>query len=179
VACRASGLPRCPVLAVAGWAHVIRAAQRLPVREATIDGLNVTFADATWVQDQMEHGDNFQKPAAMMPDLPTMGEQRMTVYLTFRNLAKEVREYHGEEFSLVPEMGDEVPPFGAVIGEAPLSPGETLNTAIHFDFNTTRPHGLLVHWRRRKSVYFAPPLSAPALPHGPRGGASPRRPKRA
>ena len=160
------------VLAVAGWAHVIRAAQRLPVRDATVDGLNVTFADATWVQDQMEHGDNFQKPAAMMPDLPTMGEQRMTTYLTFRNLSKEVREYHGEEFSLVPEIGDELPPFGAVIGEARLAPGETLNTAIHFDIDTTRPHGkLLVHWRRgRKSFYFALPDPPQHYHLRPRGG---------
>jgi hypothetical protein len=159
------------VLAAAGWSHVIRAARRLPVREATVDGLNVTFADATWVVDQMEHGDNFQKPAAMMPDLPSAGQQRMSIYLTFRNRSAETREYHGEEFSLVPEIGDEVAPFGAVVGEARLAPGETLNTAIHFDFDTTRPHGkLLMSWRRgRRSVYFAvpdPPLHYHLRPRG-------------
>ena len=160
-------------LAVAGWGLLIQAARRLPVQEATIDGLQVRLQDARWVLDQMDHGENFRQPAAMMPDMPQLGQQRVTLYLALQNRTDELREYRGEEFFLVPEIGDEVPPFGAVIGQASLEPGQVINTGINFDINTTRPHGrLLVEWRHAgKTAYFPVPEPPEHFHLRPRGGA--------
>lgn len=160
------------VLAVAGWAILVQAARRLPVQEANIDGLNVRLEDARWIADQMEHGENFAKPAAMMPDMPAFGSQRLTVYLALENRSKELREYRGEEFYLVPEIGEKLPPFGAVVGTATLEPGQTINTGIHFDIDTRQPHGrLVVEWRHEnRSVYFPVPLPPEHYHLRPRGG---------
>lgn len=160
------------VLAGAGWGLLIRATRRLPVQEAEVGGLHLSLERATWIVDQMEHGTNFQKPAVMMPDLPTAGKQRVTVYLDFTNRSSEPRDFQGEEFYVVPEIGAEVPPLGAVVGEALLAPGQTLNTALHFDVETIRPHGrLLLRWRRGRRTFFFPIPDPPAHYHlRPRGG---------
>jgi hypothetical protein len=160
------------VLAVAGWAILVKAARRLPVQEANIDGLNVRLEDARWIADQMEHGENFAKPAAMMPDMPAFGSQRVTVYLALENRSEKLREYRGEEFYLVPEIGEKLPPFGAVVGTATLEPGQTINTGIHFDIDTRQPHGrLVVEWRHGdRSVYFPVPLPPEHYHLRPRGG---------
>ncbi|HET9225725.1 MAG TPA: c-type cytochrome [Thermoanaerobaculia bacterium] len=161
------------VLAAAGWAILARAVRRLPVQESTNYGIHVRLDDARWILDQMDHGENFRQPAAMMPDMPPMGFQRVTMYLALENRSDELREYHGEEFFLVPEIGEEVPPFGAVIGQASLEPGQTLNTAIHFDLDTTKPHGrLLVEWRHgKRSAWFPIPEPSEHFHLRPRGGA--------
>ncbi len=150
------------VLAAIGWGLLARSVRRLPVAEASIDGLDVRLEDARWILDQMEHGDNFQQPASMMPDLPAAGSQRVTAYLALGNRTRQVREFHGEEFFLVPEIGAELPPIGAVLGEAKLLPGQTLNTALHFDLDTRKPYGrLLMEWRRGdRTAYFAIPEPA-------------------
>src|SRR6185295_1357578 len=46
-----------------------------------------------------------------------------------------------------------------VVGEARLEPGQSMNTALHFDVDTSRPHGkLLMAWRAgRRSFYFPIP----------------------
>jgi hypothetical protein len=159
-------------LTAAGWGLLIQAARRLPVQEATLRGLHVRLDDARWVLDQMDHGENFQKPAALMPDMPQVGEQRVTMYLALENRSDGLQEYRGEEFFLVPEIGDEVAPFGAEIGEATLEPGQTINTAINFDLDTSRPHGrLLVAWRHAgKTAYFPVPEPAEHFHLRPRGG---------
>src|SRR5690349_20967632 len=72
-------------LAAVGWGLLVRAARRLPVREAEINGLNVRLEDARWIADQMDHGENFSQPAAMMPDMPEWGSQRVTMYLALEN----------------------------------------------------------------------------------------------
>ncbi len=163
------------VLSGAGWGLLLRSVRRLPVQEATLGGLSARLDQATWIADQMDHGENFQRPAVMSPDMPAPGRQRVTLYVTLRNLAQETRQYRGEEFFLVPEIGEEVPPFGALLGEAPLLPGQSLNTAIHFDLDTTRPHGkLLMSWRRgRESAYFAVPSPPEHYHLRPRGEALP------
>jgi hypothetical protein len=160
------------VLAAAGWGLLIRATRKLPVQEATIDGLNVSLGEARWILDQMDHGENFKKPATMMPDMPEWGSQRVTMYMALENRSKEMREYRGEEFFLIPEIGEEVPPFGAVIGQATLEPGQTINTAIHFDIDTRKPHGrLLVEWRHAdRSAFFPVPEPAEHFHLRPRGG---------
>ena len=160
-------------LAVAGWVLLVSAARQVPVREATINGLHVRFDEARWVLDQMDHGENFRQPAAMMPDMPPMGSQRVTTYIALENRSEGLREYRGEEFFLVPEVGDEVLPFGAVIGTDSLEPGQTINTAISFDVDTTQPHGRLhVEWRRDgKTAYFPVPEPAEHFHLRPRGGA--------
>lgn len=149
-------------LASVGWGLLVHSVRRLPVEQATIGGLDVRLDEARWILDQMEHGDNFQQPAAMMPDLPKAGAQRVTAYLQLGNRTAEVREFHGEEFYLVPEIGEPLPPIGAVLGEAQLAPGQTLNTALHFDLDTRKPYGrLMMRWRRGdKSAYFAIPEPA-------------------
>lgn len=159
-------------LAAAGWGLLIQTTRRLPVQEATVDGLTVRLDDARWILDQMEHGENFQKPAAMMPDMPQWGEQRVTMYLALHNGTDRPQAYRGEEFFLVPEIGEELPPFGAVIGEAVLEPGQTLNTAIHFDIDTRQPHGRIkMEWRRGdRAVYFPVPEPAEHFHLRPRGG---------
>ena len=146
----------------AGWALLVHSVRRLPVEAASLDGLDVRLDEARWILDQMEHGDNFQQPAAMMPDLPVAGAQRVTAFLALGNRTKEVREFRGEEFFLVPEIGEELPPIGAVLGEAKIAPGQTLNTALHFDLDTRKPYGrLLMRWRRgSRTAYF--PIPEPA-----------------
>ncbi|HSS77731.1 MAG TPA: hypothetical protein VLV54_13425 [Thermoanaerobaculia bacterium] len=159
-------------LAAVGWGLVLRAAHRIPVREAMFDDLDMRLEDATWVEDQMEHGTNFQKPTSMMPDLPGPGMQRVTLHMALRNRASKPREFHGEEFYLVPEIGRDLPPIGAVVGEATLGPGQTLNTALHFDLDTTKPHGkLLMKWQRgHKTAYFPIPEAPEHYHLRPRGG---------
>jgi hypothetical protein len=48
------------VLAGVGWGMLLQAAHRLPVKEATLDGLDLHLEQATWIEDQMEHGQSFQ-----------------------------------------------------------------------------------------------------------------------
>lgn len=160
------------VLAALGWGLVIQATRRIPARQATLDGVEVRLERASWIEDQMEHGENYQKPTSMMPDLPEPGLQRVTLNLALRNRAGAAREFQGDEFRLVPEIGKEVPPFGALVGEAHLAPGQTLNTAIHFDLNTTRPHGrLVVKWQQgHRAAYFPVPEPPEHFHLRPRGG---------
>ena len=160
------------ILAAVGWGLVIREGRRVPVRQATVDGLQVRLDQARWILDQMDHGENFQKPSTMMPDMPEWGKQRVTLDLAFYNRSKEPQIYAGEEFFLVPEIGPEVPPMGAQVGRARIGPGQALNTAIHFDFDTSEPHGKLrVEWRRRgESVYLPIPEPAEHYHLRPRGG---------
>lgn len=68
-------------MAVAGLLLVVQAGRKIPVREATIDGLALKMDEARWILDQMDHGENFGKPAAMMPGLPEFGKQRVTLDL--------------------------------------------------------------------------------------------------
>lgn len=159
-------------LAVAGWVLVIQAGRRIPAREATIGGLSVRLADARWVLDQMDHGENFRKPSTMMPDMPEWGNQRVSLDLVFHNRSRRVHEFRGEEFLLVPELGGEVPPYGAAVGHAVLAPGQMLNTELHFDFDTEQPHGrLLAEWRRNGKSKFFPIPEPPEHYHlRPRGG---------
>jgi cytochrome c553 len=159
-------------LATAGWGLLLRAAHRLPVAEASFDGLHMRLEQAAWIEDQMEHGENFQKPASMAPDMPGPGIQRVSMHMALRNRAKEPREYHGEEFVLVPEIGPEVGPFGGVVGEARLEPGQALNTELQFDLDTTKPHGkLLMRWQRgRRTVYFPVPEAPEHFHLRPRRG---------
>ena len=150
------------LLAVSGWALVWWKSQRITVRQATIDGLELQMEQARWVLDQMDHGENFSKPSVMMPDMPEWGLQRVTVELALINRGKKDKIFDGEELVLVPELGEEVPPMGAQVGRARIAPGHRMNTAVHFDFDTTLPHGKLrVEWRRDgESVYL--PIPEPA-----------------
>ena len=159
-------------LAAVGWGMVIQASRRIPVEEVTLDGLNLHLEEARWILDQMDHGENFQKPSVMMPDMPEWGKQRVTLDLAFQNRTAETRIYDGSEFFLVPEIGEEVSPIGAQVGRAQVGPGQSLNTAIHFDFDTRLPHGKLrVEWRRgADSAFFAVPEPAEHYHLRPRGG---------
>lgn len=158
-------------LAAVGWGLVLQAAHRVPVRQATFDGLDMQLEQGVWIEDQMEHGTTVQQPSSMMPDLPGPGMQRVTMHMSLRNRAGEPRDFRGEEFYIVPEIGEDVPPMGAVVGEAKLAPGETLNTALHFDVNTTKPHGkLLMKWQHgRQTAYFAVPEAPEHVHLRPRG----------
>lgn len=160
------------LLAAVGWGLVLQASRKIPVREATIDGLHLKLDQARWVLDQMDHGENYEKPAVMMPDMPEWGKQRVSLELAFQNRSQGARSYDGSEFFLVPEIGEAVPPIGAQTGHAVLGPGQTLNTALHFDFDTNQPHGKLrVEWRRDKeSVYLPVPEPADHYHLRPRGG---------
>lgn len=160
------------LVAVAGWILVIQATRRIPVEQATVDGLQMRLEKARWILDQMDHGENFQKPSTMMPDMPEWGKQRVTLDLAFYNRSSRTQLFDGHEFFLVPEVGDEVPPIGAQTGRAEIAPGQTLNTALHFDFDTTLPHGQLrVEWRRgERSIYLPIPEPAEHYHLRPRGG---------
>lgn len=159
-------------VAAAGWFLVLRGAARIPVEEATAGGLHLTMLEARWLLDQMAHGENFQKPSTMMPDMPAWGQQRVTLELTVDNLSSRPQIFDGGEFWLVPEVGEERPPVGANTGFAELAPGQTLNTAIHFDLDTTLPHGQLrIVWRRAgETVYLPVPAPAEHYHLRPRGG---------
>jgi mono/diheme cytochrome c family protein len=159
-------------LALLGWGVVVRESHRVPVREATLDGLHVRLEQARWILDQMDHGENFQKPSVMMPDMPEWGNQRVSLDLTFQNRSDEARTYDGSEFLLVPEIGDPVPPIGAQVGRARVGPGQNFNTALFFDFDTTHPHGKLrVKWQRgEERVYLPIPEPAEHYHLRPRGG---------
>lgn len=159
-------------LAGVGWVLVIQATQKITVQEATLGGLHLELDEARWILDQMDHGENFQKPSVMMPDMPDWGKQRVTLDLTFQNVTEDLQIYDGSEFYLVPEIGEAVPPIGAQTGRAKLGPGQSFNTAVHFDFDTTLPHGKLrVEWRRGDdSVYLPIPEPAEHYHLRPRGG---------
>lgn len=160
------------VLALAGWVLVFRATQRIPVEEATVGGLHLRLNEARWILDQMDHGENFQKPSTMMPDMPEWGKQRVTLDLAFENRSDRTQTFEGDELFLVPELGEEVSPSGAHTARAELGPGQAFNTAVHFDFDTTLPHGKLrVVWRRGgESVYLPIPEPAEHYHLRPRGG---------
>ncbi len=160
------------LLALAGWGLVWWKSRQITVRQATIDGLELHLEQARWVLDQMDHGENFRKPSTMMPDMPKWGSQRVTVELALFNRAETDREFDGGELFLVPELGEEVEPMGAQVGRARIAPGHRLNTAVHFDFDTTQPHGKLrVEWRRGdESVYLPIPEPAEHYHLRPRDG---------
>ena len=159
-------------IALAGFGLVVQSGLDIPVEEATIDGLHLRLEQARWLLDQMDHGENFQKPSTMMPDMPEWGKQRVSLDLALINQSPDTRIFDGEEFVLVPEIGDEVLPIGAQVGRALLGPGQALNTALFFDFDTTRPHGRLqVEWRRAgESVSLPIPRPAEHYHLRPRGG---------
>lgn len=159
-------------VAALGWGLVIQAGRRIPVEEATLDGLHMRLTEARWVLDQMDHGENFSKPSLMMPDMPAPGKQRVSLDLSFVNTAEETKVYSGHEFYLVPEVGEEVSPMGAQVGRAKLAPGQSFNTAIYFDFDTSQPHGKLrVEWRRGdQSARLPVPKPAEHYHLRPRGG---------
>ncbi|MEM7584499.1 MAG: hypothetical protein AAF560_14010 [Acidobacteriota bacterium] len=159
-------------IAATGWGMVLRAGQKIPVERATLGGLTVELDEARWILDQMDHGENFQKPSVMMPDMPEWGKQRVTLDLAFRNRGSGTQIYDGTEFFLVPEEGEEVAPIGAQVGRAKIAPGQSMNTAVHFDFDTRQPHGKLkVAWRRgEETAYFAIPEPAEHYHLRPRGG---------
>lgn len=159
-------------LALVGWLLVLRAGQKVTTRQATQGGLRLRMDEARWILDQMDHGENFQKPSVMMPDMPEWGSQRVTLDLSVYNESEEIQIFDGGEFFLVPEIGDEVAPMGAQVGRARLAPGQALNTALHFDFDTTLPHGKLrVAWRRAGEIaYFPIPEPAEHYHLRPRGG---------
>lgn len=160
------------MLAGAGLVFVVDASRYIPTEDASLGGLDLHLQEARWILDQMDHGENFQKPSVMMPDMPDWGLQRVTLDLAFRNDSDLTQIYDGQEFFLVPEIGDEVPPMGAQVGRAILAPGQTFNTALHFDFDTRLPHGKLrVAWRRDGGVAYLPiPEPAEHYHLRPRGG---------
>ncbi|MEM9555965.1 MAG: hypothetical protein AAGC60_17040 [Acidobacteriota bacterium] len=160
------------VLAVGGWLLVFHSATKIPVRRGAIDGLELHLEQARWILDQMDHGENFSKPSTMMPGMPEWGMQRVTLQLAFHNQADGPRRYDGSEFWLEPEIGEAVPPSGAQLGYARIEPGQSLNTAVHFDFDTEQPHGRLrVAWRRDGEVVYLPvPEPAEHYHLRPRGG---------
>jgi len=61
---------------------------------------------------------------------------------------------------------------GANTGHAELLPGQSFNTALHFDFDTREPHGkLIVEWRHAgESVFLPIPEPAEHYHLRPRGG---------
>lgn len=160
------------VLSLVGWGLVFQASQRIPVEEATVGGLHLRLQQARWILDQMDHGENFQKPSTMMPDMPEWGKQRVTLEVAIENRSRQNQIFEGSDFLLVPELGEPVPPIGAQTGRAEVGPGQTFNTSIHFDFDTTLPHGQLrVEWRRgEESVYLPVPEPAEHYHLRPRGG---------
>jgi mono/diheme cytochrome c family protein len=159
-------------LALVGWFLVWRATSRIPVDEVTLDGVRVELAQARWILDQMDHGENFQKPATMMPDMPEWGSQRVTVDLALENRSKDPKAFAGEEFFLEPEIGDAVAPVAAQVGRARLEAGQRLNTTLHFDFDTRLPHGKMrLAWHHGgETVYFPIPEPAEHYHLRPRGG---------
>jgi len=160
--------------AAAGWALLIEAGRTLPVREAMVQKLYLRLVEARWIVDQMDHGENFQKPGSMMPGMPARGSQRVTLSVSLENRSPGVKVFRGEEFLLEPEIGDAVAPVAAQVGHAVLRAGQTLNTVLHFDFDTRRPHGKLrVVWRRDGEAIYLP-IPAPVEHQHllPRGDAS-------
>ncbi len=160
------------VLALAGTTLVLRQGQRIPTDGGTVDGLHMELVQARWILDQMDHGENFQKPSVMMPDMPDWGSQRVTLDLALENRSAVAQSFDGGEFVLVPQFGEEVPPMGANVGRADLQPGQSFNTALHFDFDTRVPHGRLqVEWRRHgQAIYLPIPAPAEHYHLRPKGG---------
>lgn len=160
------------LLASAGAFLVWYEGQRIPVQEGSIQGMHLRMTQARWILDQMDHGENFQKPSVMMPDMPDWGNQRVTIELALENRSAETQSFDGAEFVLVPQLGEEVPPMGANVGFATLQPGQSFNTALHFDMDTRDPHGRIqVEWRRSgESVYLPIPAPAEHYHLRPKGG---------
>jgi mono/diheme cytochrome c family protein len=160
------------LLTCVGAGLAIRSVGRIPVEETTLGGLRMRIFQTRWILDQMDHGENFQKPSTMMPGMPEWGMQRVSLDLGFWNESESGKLFDGSEFFLVPELGEQIPPSAAQIGRASIAPGQTLNTALYFDLDTTKPHGKLrVEWRRAGDVaYLAIPEPAEHYHLRPRGG---------
>lgn len=159
-------------LALVGWGFIAQASRKIPVESATIEGLRLELGQARWILDQMDHGENFSKPSVMMPDMPEWGKQRVTFELEIENVSEEARSWDGAELTLVPEIGEPVPPIGAQAGHAVILPGQSFNTAVHFDFDTTEPFGKLrAAWTRGgDTVYLPVPTPAEHYHLRPLGG---------
>ena len=149
-------------LALAGWALVLQARRTIPVRQATLYGLEARLNQARWLVDQMEHGEGFARPAAMMPGMPEQGSQRLSVELSIRNVLKKAVFYRGQEFTLLSNQGNEYPPISAQMGKFKLDSGLSLNTSIYFDFDSSRDLGKLrLRWTRGDKTIYMP------IPHPP------------
>lgn len=155
----------------AGVAVFVQARRESPVLAARVGGLAVRLERARWMTDHMDHGGGFARPAVMMPGMPEAGFQRLSVELSFHNAGSRPAAFQGEEFSLVTGRGETLEIYGADLGTARLGRGQSLNTSLYFDVNTTADPGRLrLLWRRGgEKVYMplpAPPEHYHARPRG-------------
>src|SRR5690242_8057167 len=72
--------------------------------QATVDSLNTRVSKADWTDmdhDMSSDAPGYQMPPAMMPGMPTDGEQRLSVTVTVVNTSDDTRLLRpGKEFAL-------------------------------------------------------------------------------
>lgn len=163
-------LVACALL-TAGFAVLVQARRESPVLSARVGRLAVRLERARWMTDHMDHGGGFARPATMMPGMPEPGIQRLSVELAFHNAGSGPTRYRGEEFSLLMGSGETLDVYGADLGTAELAAGQSLNTSIYFDVDTTEDPGRLrLLWQRRDEKVYMPLPPVPEHYHArPRG----------
>lgn len=158
-------------MVTAGFAVFLKARHDAPVLSARMGPLAVRLERARWMVDHMDHSGGFSRPAAMMPGMPEPGEQRLAVELAFRNVGVRPVRYGGHEFSLVTDRGKSYEVYGSDLGTAELRRGQSLNTSLYFDVDTTEDPGRLrLLWRRDGATVYMPLPDPPEHYHArPRG----------
>ncbi len=119
---------------VAGAVLVYQLVGNRPVREATVDGLFLRLESVRWLDDQMEHHENYQMPAGMMPDLPPHGVFRLHAEATLFNTTEELRDFQLRELFLRSSTRGMWPCTGGeVTNTIRLEGGQSFNVSLHFD----------------------------------------------
>ncbi|MFP6858273.1 MAG: cytochrome c [Roseibacillus sp.] len=118
----------------AGAVLVYKLVTNRPVREATVDGLFLRLESVRWLDDQMEHHENFQMPAGMMPDLPPHGVFRLHAEATLFNTTDDSRDFQLRELFLRSSTRGMWPCTGGeVTNTIRLEGQQSFNVSLHFD----------------------------------------------
>jgi len=135
--------------------------QRRPRREVVVDDLHLQLNEARWLVNQMEHGSQYAMPDTMTPDLPEHGIERLNVDVSIRNDGDIPRIYDVDEFELEVDRKP-VAPSVTLVPTMLLAPGQSLNTTVQFDVDTSREHReLSLVWARESRRAHLP------VPHPP------------
>jgi Domain of unknown function (DUF4352) len=105
---------------------------------ANVDSLTARVTTAEWTKmdhDMSGNAPGYQMPPAMMPGMPSGGDQRLAVALTVTNTSGDTRPVRAaEEFSLVGKDGKRWQPAADTFGELPrLAAGNAVTGMLFFD----------------------------------------------
>jgi len=127
------------VVIISGVFLTIKTVRDRPTRDATVDGIYLHLDHIEWLEDQMEHHEDYPMPATMMSELPPEGVFRLNVEAALFNKSKEIKSFQVRE--LFVKCSDKAiwPATGGEVTETiRLGPGELYNIYAHFDIADTQ-----------------------------------------